>query len=236
MEREEMQLSPVLALHVCAGSVGLAAGTVAICVRKGGRSHGLAGTVFSIAMLCLAASGVYLAYRKSQAGNILGGALTFYMIATAWMTAKRRKVETGIFDWVALAVALTIGIACVTYGFQVVRAGSNDGVPAGMDFFLGTVVLLAAAGDIQVLARGGVWGTQRISRHLWRMCFGLFIASGSFFMGRQRIFPEVIRRSNVLLALTILPLFLLVLWLVRVRFTRVYERGMAPRRAYTSSP
>jgi hypothetical protein len=34
-----------------------------------------------------------------------------------------------------------------------------------------------------MLLRGGVVGTQRVARHLWRMCFGLFIAAGSFFLG-----------------------------------------------------
>jgi hypothetical protein len=34
-----------------------------------------------------------------------------------------------------------------------------------------------------MLARGGVLGAKRIARHLWRMCFGLFIAAGSFFLG-----------------------------------------------------
>jgi hypothetical protein len=80
-----------------------------------------------------------------------------------------------------------------------------------------------------MLVRGGVSGSQRIARHLWRMCFGLFIASGSFFMGRQQIFPDFIRESNVLIFLTILPLLLLIFWLVRVRFTKLYERRFQSR-------
>jgi len=57
-------------------------------------------------MLILAATGTFIAYTKSQPGNILGGLLTLYMIATAWMAARRRNVQTGIFDWVALAKQL----------------------------------------------------------------------------------------------------------------------------------
>lgn len=30
---------------------------------------------------------------------------------------------------------------------------------------------------------GGVRGTSRIARHLWRMCLGLFVAAGFFFLG-----------------------------------------------------
>jgi hypothetical protein len=52
-----------------------------------------------------------------------------------------------------------------------------------MMFFMGSVMLLAAAGDVRMLVRGAVFGPKRIARHLWRMCFGLFIAAGSFFLG-----------------------------------------------------
>ena len=225
-----MRFSPILAVHACAGILGLLSGTVAISVRKGSRRHGVAGIVFSCSMLCLAASGTYLGYMKSQTGNVLGGLLTFYMVATAWMTARRGDRQTGLFDWGALLAALAIGISCVTYGFKVAQGqgGSTAGVPAGMDFFFGFVFLLAAAGDARLLMRGGVSGAQRIARHLWRMCFALFVASGSFFMGRQQIFPAAIRKSNVLLLLTILPLILLIFWLIRVRFTSAYKRRPLP--------
>ncbi len=230
-----MQFSPILALHICAGTVGLLSGTIAISVRKGSRNHVVAGIVFSVSMLILAATGAYIAYTKSQPGNILGGLLTLYMIATAWMAARRRDVRTGIFDLVALLVALTVGTACITYGFKAAHGQTHDGVPAGMDFFLGFVILLAAGGDIRMLVRGGISGAQRIARHLWRMCFGLFVASGSFFLGRQRIFPEFVRKSNILIFLTILPLVLLIFWLIRVRFTNLYKENPLPQTGEVSS-
>ena len=101
-----------------------------------------------------------------------------------------------------------------------------------MNLFLGLVMLLAAAGDVRMLLRGGVAGTTRIARHLWRMCFGLFIATGSFFLGpanrplrflssvglRQHVFRTLLRQE-VLLFLAVLPLLFLVFWLVRVYFT-----------------
>ena len=196
---------------------------MAISVSKGSRNHVATGIAFSVSMLILAATGTYIAYTKSQPGNILGGLLTLYMISTAWISARRREMKTGVFDWVALLFALSIGTGCIVYGIKVANGQTNDGVPAGMDFFFGFVILLAAAGDIRMLVRGGISGRQRIARHLWRMCFGLFIASGSFFLGRQRIFPEFVRNSNVLIFLTIMPLILLVFWLIRVRFTNQYK-------------
>jgi hypothetical protein len=216
-------LSPILALHICAGALGLLSGTVAISVRKGSRNHAAAGIVFSVSMLILGATGTYIAITKSQPGNIIGGLVTIYMIATAWMAGRRRDVGIGIFDWVAPMFAFFVGTGCIVYGFQAANGLTHDGVPAGMKFFFGFVILLAAAGDIRMLVRGGIAGSQRIARHLWRMCFGLFIASGSFFMGRQRIFPEFVQKSGVLIFLTVMPLLLLVFWLIRVRTTDLYR-------------
>ena len=64
----------------------------------------------------------------------------------------------------------------------------------------------AAAGDIPRFVRGGILALKPVARHLWRICFGLFVAPGSFFMGRQRIFLDLIQKSKVLIFLTILPL------------------------------
>jgi hypothetical protein len=100
-------------------------------------------------------------------------------------TARRRDGETSLLDWVALLIPLAIGILGWMNGLDAVHSptGSKYGVPAGMHLFMGSVCLLAATGDVHMLMHGGVLGTKRIARHLWRMCFGLFIAAGSFFLG-----------------------------------------------------
>ena len=128
-------------------------------------------------------------------------------------------------------------------GVKVVRSGasSQDGVPVGMNFFMGSVCLLAAAGDVRMLVRGGVFGAKRIARHLWRMCFGLFIAAGSFFFGASnrplrllstvgvgKYLSPALFSTTLYLVLTILPLILLIFWLVRVRFTKAYKGKSMP--------
>src|SRR2546430_15861191 len=143
------------------------------------------GKVFVVPMLPLAAAAVYLAILKHQTPNVVGGLLTFYLITTAWLTTRRRDGETSRFDWVALLIPLAIGIFNWAYGLKVLRGGANsvDGVPVGMMLFMGSICLLAAAGDVRMLVGGGVLGAKRIARHLWRQCFRLFIAAGSFFLG-----------------------------------------------------
>ena len=173
-------------------------------------------------------------YLANLASVVNGGFLTFYLVATAWVTAKRRDGETSIFDWAALLIPLWAGIGGWINGLEAVHSptGSKYGVPAGMHFFLGSVMLLAAAGDVRMLLRGGVFGAQRIVRHLWRMCFGLFIATGSFFLGQgSKVFPAFILKTNILFIPAILPLILLIFLLFRVGFTYAYKRKTMPRGA-----
>jgi hypothetical protein len=87
-------------------------------------------------------------------------------------------------------------------------------------------MLLAAVGDARLLVRGGITGVQRISRHAWRMSFGLFIASGSFFLGQQQVFPVRWRGSVVLTVLGVFPLGLLFFWALRLRFGKKFKEMM----------
>ena len=243
-----MPYSPILMVHICAGTLGLLSGTAAMSFRKGSARHVLAGRVFVASMLTMAVIAVYLAILRHQPNNVGGGILTFYLIGTAWLTARRRDGETSRFDWVVLLIPLALGSLTWLNGLKVVRSGasSQDGVPVGMTFFMGSVMLLAGVGDVRMLLGGGIHGAKRIARHLWRMCFGLFIAAGSFFLGPSnrprrllsavglgRHLSTVLFGTTVYLVFSILPLILLIFWLVRVRFPNAY-RGASIRLAATS--
>lgn len=213
---------PLLFLHIAGGMVGLLSGTIAMVYRKGSRGHRLAGDVFVVSMLIMGVCASILALMKHQPNNFFGGLVTFYMVTTAWLTGKRRQEEIGLFDWSALAFVLILGGSLLTLAVLVVtgQAAKQPGVPVGMYFFLATITLLAAAGDVRMLARGGISGSARLARHLWRMCFGLFIAAGSFFLGKQEFFPVALRKQYLLFPLAILPLVMLIYWLVRVKFAK----------------
>jgi hypothetical protein len=229
-----MSHSPILLLHIVSGTLGMLSGFVAVSLPKGSRSHGRAGNVFVISMLSLSATGVYLAVMKAQPGNILGGTLTFYLVATAWMTARRREGQPGILDWGALLVVFAVAAVEVTLGLEAAMSptGLKYDYPPGPYFFLGSVALLAAVGDVRMLVRHGIAGTQRIARHLWRMCFALFIAAASIFLARQQVFPDVLRRTGVLVFLSFLPILLMIFWFLRIRFAHAYkQKGMAGARA-----
>jgi hypothetical protein len=212
---------PILVIHICAGLVGLLSGAAGLSFRKGSHRHRKAGNIFFISMLTMASTAALL-------GNVFGGASALYLVTTGWLTARRREGETTIFDWGALLFGLAVGVPIVTDGLRIVSGSipSKPGVPVGMILFLGSVVLLAAAGDVRMLVRGGVFGTQRVARHLWRMCFGLFIATGSF-LAQRRVLAFLGGPKIMLLA--VLPLILMIFWLIRVRFKNAYKAKPIPR-------
>ena len=213
--------TPILILHICGGIVGLLSGAAAVCFRKGSRLHAGAGNVFVAAMLTMAAAGVTLAVMKSQPGNILGGTLTMYFVGTSWMTAKRKYFEPGIFDWSALLLAFLLAGIELRWGIQaaISPSGLKYDYPPGPYFFMGSMALMAGFGDLRVIVRNGISGAQRLARHLWRMCFALFIASGSVFLARQQLFPVFMRKTGMLILLSVAPLLVMIYWLLRMRLS-----------------
>jgi hypothetical protein len=188
-------------------------------------------------MLTMAAAGVYLAFAKSKPGDVLGGALTLYLVATSWITAKRRNGKPGLFDWCALLAVFTLTSVTATWAAQAAKSptGLKNGYPPGVFVFLGSVALIALIGDVRMLVRGGVSGVQRIARHLWRMCFALFIASASIVLARQRLFPVIMRTSSTLYLLSFLPLVLMIFWLFRVRGSRAPGRQLVHDTAFSAA-
>lgn len=217
---------PLLVLHVGAGILAMLAGALAISFRKGSHRHRSAGTVFVICMLSVSAAGAWLAFRKSEADNVLGGIFSFYLVATAWVTARRRETLVRGLDWITSLAALTVAVLWLVWGIEVMRGqmAVKGQSSAGGYFFFGILALLCAAGDVRVL-RSGIFGRQRLARHLWRMCFGWFIATISFFLGQQQVFPVWLRGSKFLVVMAFLPLMFLAFWLARVRFTGAYREG-----------
>src|SRR6266545_2561032 len=92
----------------CSGAAAPLSGFMAMMFRKGSGMHGAAGNVFFVSMLSMSAAGAYMAaFIKPNNGNVMGGVLTFYLVATGWMAASRRDRKVGIFDVSALLIALT---------------------------------------------------------------------------------------------------------------------------------
>ena len=216
----------VLIVHVLGGSIALASGAVAIAAAKGGRWHRSAGIAVVISMLVMAVFGTVVgAYEMKMTG--VGGVLTAYVVFTGFSTVRPVAGAGRAQQGVLMAVAFLIALFELTMG--VVAFGKPhraiNGVPAGMILFMGTIALLAAAGDWRMLRAGGIKGARRLARHLWRMCFALFIASGSFFLGQMKFVPAPVRSLPLMFVLGLAPLAVLLYWMWRVRL-RQSLRGL----------
>lgn len=214
--------SPFLIVHISAGLVGLLSGAAAMAYTKGSKKHRKAGNLFFISMLLMAISGAMLALFKSQLLVAANGILTFYLVATAWATVKRKPGTVGYFEWAALIVAVLVGAALLVFGLEAAhnRTGLKDGFPAGMYFFFAFIAALGAKLDAQMIATGGLYGRQRISRHLWRMSFALLIATVSFFLGQSQVFPKAVQTSGMLFVPVGLIALSMIFWLFNVRFAK----------------
>jgi hypothetical protein len=218
--------------HVVAGSAGLIAGAGALAVRKGGRLHARTGTVFFAAMLAMAGTGAAIAAYASERGTAVIGLFTCYLVATSWMTARRRDGVAGGYERAGLAFALACAAAMLSFGLIASNSpsGKFDSLPAAAHYPFAFLAALAAALDLNFLLRGRLQRHQRIARHLWRMCAALAIAAFSFFLGQQDEFPAAWRGLAIWFAPPVAVLAAMVFWLLRVRFTAAFGRPSAIHR------
>ena len=219
-------MQAILPIHIAAGTLGVLTGAAALLLRKGSGPHRVAGAVFVLSMLFMGATASILETMKPEPGSVVGGLMTIYFIATAWVTGRRKDGETGAFEIVAFlaALALAIIIAMGAYALATGATKAPNPVFPYVLYGISSAMVLAAVADLSVIWRGGIAGAQRIARHLWRMCFGLFIAVGSFAaQGAAKVLPTGVGLP-VLLASMFLVLGVLFYWLVRVLLTNWYRQ------------
>ena len=209
-----------LAVHLAAGLVAIVAGTIALAVAKGGRLHKQSGLAFTWAMVLLGLTAAGIGTYESRPGQVFAGLLAAYLVFTAMTTVKPMP---GIGRRVNVALmVLAFGYA-VTSLYGGVHEWLDPTVPVVgrprvvPPLVIGTVMLLASFGDLRAIRAGGLQGSRRLARHLWRMCFGLFVATGSFFLGQMKFVPEPVRIVPLLLVLAFAPLLFLFYWMWRVR-------------------
>lgn len=208
----------ILPIHIAAGGLALVLGAVALSVKKGGNIHRRSGLVFVYAMLVMGISAAFL-------GNVGGGLMAVYFVVTALTTVRPVSPWTRGINVAALIVVLGLASLDILGGVKAFNSprGALDGIPFAMFFFLATIMILAAIGDVRIMRFGLPRGGPRLARHLWRMCFALFIAAGSFFSIRERV-AKILPEPFLTGPMRTLPILLIFgamfYWLWRVRRRR----------------
>ncbi|MGK2963443.1 MAG: hypothetical protein ACSLFK_15080 [Gemmatimonadaceae bacterium] len=211
-------------LHIVAGGLALLSGYVALYAAKGGALHRRSGMVFVIAILVMCVAGTMMAVIRgvAPAVNIPAALLTSYLAITSLTTVRPLPAGRDWIDAGLMLVALGTGLASLAFARDALTSpdGMRQGMPAFPFLLFGTVALLAAGLDLRMVRSGGLTGAARITRHLWRMTFALFIAAMSFFIGQAKVFPEPMRIPLLLGMPVIAVLVTMLYWLWRVSIRR----------------
>ncbi len=220
-----------LVLHIGGGSAALLSGFGALAVRKGSARHVWLGKVFAGSMMVMAGAAVAMAAlllgrRPMETVNLAAGLFAGYLVFTGWMTVRRGQKPTGAGARVALIAVVAIAALSLCWALLAATSplGKFDGYRPVFYYVFAGFAGFAAALDLKVMRQGGVAGAARIARHLWRMCAGLLFASGSFFLGQQKIMPAWLKGSPVLTAIALLPLAALAFWMLRIRIGNRFKR------------
>jgi hypothetical protein len=210
----------LLQIHILAGVLAMILGAVGLLARKGARLHRRSGQLFVLSMLTMAVTASFL-------GPIANGLMPAYFVVTALTTVRPLGAWTLWVNGSALAVAVVLALGSMEKGFKAFASpgGVLNGVPFFMLFFIGAVMAIAAAGDVRVMWSGPLRGGPRLGRHLWRMCFALFIAAGSFFSIQARV-AKLLPEPFTTPAMRVLPIAAVFIamfyWLWRVRRRRTF--------------
>jgi uncharacterized membrane protein len=206
-------VTAILPVHIIGGVLALAGGYVALAAAKGSTLHRTSGRVFVGAMLVMALTGAFVALASGSAISVVAGLLTFYFVTTGLLTVRRGPRDARI-DRAAMMFAFSVALGAFVSGV------ANAGPEAAPAFIFGLVGLLAARGDRQRLRSGAFDGSQRIARHLWRMCFAMWVAAASFFWGPRGRVPEPLRVPALQGFAVLLPVAVMIYWLWRLRARR----------------
>jgi uncharacterized membrane protein len=226
-------------VHIWAALVAILFGFASLFFRKGSRLHRATGNVFFVSMLAMTSIAAFrAAFATPAIANVLVGVLTFYLVASSWLTVRRKEGQTGVTEIVLMLMALTDGIAGWVVAWQATNSATGliEGAPPIGYFIIGALALFAAGSDIRLLVRRGVSGAYRIARHLWRMSFALLIATASLFLGQQKVIPEAMRGSPLLFVPVIIVVVLMIYWLVRVRYGKTYRKSPKQRQIAPATP
>ena len=208
----------MLIFHIIAGSLVLLFGSIALFAPKGLRLHKLAGNIFFTAMIILSLTVVYLELQLDEFPIM--GIFSLYFASTSWVTVKRQAGKIGRFEFCAFLCITMVAITFYKWGWDIIynEKALEGTLPIEMYFVLGSVATFAAILDLNMILRGGLVGSHRIARHLWRMCIALLLATMSFLA--QDIFPEFIQNTGLPWSPVILLILMMIYWLCRLSFTQ----------------
>lgn len=214
-------------IHITAGLLSLLAGFIALGATKGAPLHRKAGLAFVVAMAVMTSSAwISAMYLNPNRGNVIAAMLTFYFVATAFLTVKRKVVEARTLITGLMLLAFATSARAFQLGFEALDSprGVVDQIPAPPIFMFAGLALLGALLDVRLLWIGHIEGHHRLARHLWRMTYAMWITTTSAFIGQSKFLPDPVRKIWLLAIPVLIVTVMLFYWLARVLIKR--ERAL----------
>jgi len=216
-----MFLSAIM-FHIFSGAVALLAGYAVIICPKGKASHKYLGRLYVISMLVLGLTGTYIAVLRDVPLSILNGLVLCYFVLsslnTAWQPANRiNVVDKALFF---IAILITMGFAWYSYQTTQVDGGKLGGFGIQAYLVFGSVMLFSTVADYRYIRVGGLKGSSKLVRHLWRMFFPLFMSTAAFFLGQSRHLPKALQSIEFIMLPVVLVILSAVYWTIKVKIKK----------------
>jgi hypothetical protein len=217
----------LIIIHTVAGSIAILSGFAALSMSKGSKAHRTIGNIFVLMLLFLGLTGIYIAFSRSIMLSFVNGIFLCYFVSTAWMAVKRKADTIGKFEWFAFFVALVIVGLLIKFGIDASLSPNKKlaGFGPQVFYFFATIATIAALMDLKMLVNRGISEQNRIVRHLWRMCFPMFMATAAFFLGQAKLMPEPIRKIEYLAIPVVIVLLSMLYWILRVLYSQTYKNN-----------
>lgn len=212
----------ILYMHIIGGGLGLLSGLVASLSKKGSLIHRNSGKIFLVSMLVCYGIGAAVApfLNEGQRVNFVAAILALYLLVSGVQAVKLRSYTASKFNLVGLLLSTSIAVLGFVFMYMGSQSesGTVDGSPP--DAFLLFVIAgsLSAIGEARILIIKKLSAQGRLYRHLWRMCFSFFIASGSLFSGQIQMFPDWFANSFLPILCSLFPLLVLWYWTIKMLF------------------
>jgi uncharacterized membrane protein len=195
----------LLSIHIIAGSIGLATGTLNIARKKGDKAHKNVGKFFFYSMLINGFSGLLMTLIHRNDFLLIISVFSIYMVATGQRYLSLKGLSRGekpkTIDWILSFCMLLFGIAFIVFGMYLVE-NSN---------YFGTVLIIFGLISILMVRVDYKNYTGKISInnfwllvHIQRMIGSYIAATTAFLVVNNTILPGII--AWLLPSVLIIPL------------------------------
>ncbi|BBN82505.1 hypothetical protein PA25_24900 [Pseudoalteromonas sp. A25] len=210
--------STVLYVHILFGAIAVIAGYVALFTKKGKARHIQFGNWFVVTMILMAISGVVIAYLMPMIITVFAGLYTMYLVLTGVGVFKLADKRRSYYNIAMMITSLLIGLSSLVCAYWAAQSetGLYQRVSIEPYIMFGVLPLISAILDIRYMRVQTLTSKMRISRHVWRMCFAMFIAVGSFVGQGLKSAPEAVANFVLVEYADAIILLIMLYWLIKV--------------------